>query len=327
MAEVGGVSVAIRAKDRPVDREIAETAQRQHGVVARRQLPLSDSAVARRIAAGRLHPLYRGVYAVGHAAVSGHGRWMAAVLACGNGAVLSHRTAGALWSILPASSARIDVVAARTVAGVAGITVHRPRRLSAADRAEHEGIPVTSVARTLVDLAGVVDRRRLRRAVDEAERQQLFDLAPVERLLRRGRHGAAALRAILDNYRDPPSATRSELERRFIELCRDAGLPPPRVNSLVAGVEVDVAWPRQRLVVELDGYAFHRTRTEFERDRERDMLLQLAGYRVVRITHRRLERRPASVLAEIRALLSRSPERPGGAPRAGARARPGAPAC
>ena len=184
---------------------------------------------------------------------------------------------------------------------------------------------MTSVARTLVDLAGVVDMRRLRRAVDAAERRHLFDLTQVERLMARGRRGVAALRAIFRDYSGPPP-TRSELERRFVELCREAGVPPPRVNRLVAGLEVDMSWPQARLVVELDGYDFHRTRADFERDRERDAVLQLAGYRVLRITHRRLDRQPATIVAQLSALLSRSRERPGCAPGADARGRRGVPA-
>jgi hypothetical protein len=175
------------------------------------------------------------------------------------------------------------------------------------DRAVREGIPVTSVSRTLLDLAPVVQPRQLRRAIDEAEQLGLFDSRTVERLIRRshGHHGLRALQGALREYRGPPPPTRSELERRFLTVCGDAGLPPPQVNIFVAGWEVDVAWPARRLVVELDGYAFHRSRSSFEKDRERDTALQLAGYRVLRITHRRLDQKPAHVVNAVRSLLRR----------------------
>jgi REase_MTES_1575/Transcriptional regulator, AbiEi antitoxin len=330
MAGVGGFQSAIRTKNRPVDLEVGELAQRQHGVVAHRQLTdigLSPSAIRRRLGLGRLHPVHRGVYAVGHSGLSGHGRWIAAVLACGPSALLSHGTAAALWAIISSSSAQIHVVAARTRNGRRGIVLHRPRYLPEEDRAVVDGIPVTSVARTLVDLAGVLPGQRLKHAVDEAERLQLFDLRAVERVMHRGhaRRGLPALRAVLDDYLGPPPLTRSELERRFLELCRDAGLPMPQVNVLVAGIVVDMVWHESRLVVELDGHSYHRTRKAFEDDRIRDATLQAAGYRVIRITHRRLEREPAGVVELLRVLLSPSPERPRGAPRAGARARRAAP--
>lgn len=331
MAEVGGFQSAIRTKNRPVDREVGELAQRQHGVVAHRQLTdigLSPSAIRRRLGLGRLHPVHQGVYAVGHSRLSGHGRWIAAVLACGPGALLSQGTAAALWAILPSSSAQIHVVAARTRTRRPGIALHRPRYVPEEDRAVMDGIPATSVARTLVDLAGVVPRQRLKHAVDEAERLQLFDLRAVERVMHRspGRRGLTALRALLCDYRGPPPATRSELERRFLDLCHEAGLPRPQVNVLVGGHEVDVVWHDRRLIVEVDGHAYHNTRGAFEDDRIRDATLQAAGYRVIRITHRRMEAEPADVIALLRGLLSPWRERPGGAPHAGARARRVAPA-
>jgi hypothetical protein len=167
-----------------------------------------------------------------------------------------------------------------------------------------ESIPVTSVARTLVDLAGVANLHQVERAVESAERLGRLDVRAIEELdaLGRGRRGVRALRALLGEYREP-APTRSELERRFLKLCRDAALPPPAVNAFVAGLELDFVWHDGRLVVELDGHAFHGTRAAFERDRVRDASLQVAGYRVLRVTHRRLEAEPAAVIAEARALL------------------------
>ena len=210
-------------------------------------------------------------------------------------------------NLLPTDSARIDVVADRSVRGPAGIVVHRIRRLPIEDRAERDGIPVTSVARTLLDLAGVVRRRQLERAVEAAERLGLFDLDDMERLLAsgRGRNGVRTLRSVLRDYEEP-AFTRSELERRFLSICRRAGLPPPVTNLWVAGGEADATWPDHRLVVELDSRGYHATRAAFERDRKRDTDLQLAGYRVLRITHRRLEREPAQVVRAIELLLGRA---------------------
>lgn len=256
---------------------------------------------------------------------------MAAVLACGPTALLSHGSAAALWGILFMSGSAVDVVTAhRTRHNRAGIALHRPRRLHPEDCASHDGIPVTSIARTLLDLAEVVHRRQLRRALDESERLGKFDLRAVERLIGRskGHRGLGRLKATVRDYRGPSPITRSELERRFLDLCRAAGLPRPQTNIMVAEFEVDVVWPDHRLVVELDGHAYHHTRAAFEGDRRRDAELQAAGYRVLRITHRRVEDEPRDVVNLVCSLLvSLSPERPDGAPHAGARARRAAPAC
>jgi very-short-patch-repair endonuclease len=172
------------------------------------------------------------------------------------------------------------------------------------DRASHDRIPVTSVARTLLDLAEVVDRRRLERAFEAAERMRLLDLRAVEQVCERGRgrRGLRQLRALLPSLRPAPT-TRSDLERDFLDFCRDHELPIPTMNADVAGFEVDALWPQERLVVELDGFEFHRTRAAFERDRARDAAIQLAGHRVVRLTHRRLETEPHVAAAQIRSFL------------------------
>jgi very-short-patch-repair endonuclease len=234
---------------------------------------------------------------------------MAAVLACGDHAFLSHRSAAALWGIARGASARVDVTAPIGRRGRPGIALHRFRGLHPDDEAEREGIPVTSVARTLLDLAEVVDSRRLGRAVEEAERLGLFDLRAIERVCERngGRHGLRPLLAVVRSLQPAPE-TRSELERGFVDLCRRAQLPTPAVNALVAGYEVDAVWWDYGLAVELDGYAFHRTRAAFERDRTRDAALMLAGYRVLRITARRLEDDPDSVAETIRRLIGRPAE-------------------
>jgi very-short-patch-repair endonuclease len=225
---------------------------------------------------------------------------MAAVLACGPGALLSHRSAGALLELLPTSRSSIDVTATQHRRGAPGLVVHRTARIDRRDRSEREGIPVTSVMRTLVDLADVVSLDRLRRAIEQAEHRRWFDLRALPDL--RGRRGRGRLRELLTTYLQP-EATRSELERLFLELCRRARLPMPSTNVVVAGLLIDAVWPAQRLVVELDGYTDHGKRTAFEEDRRRDAALQLAGYRVLRFTYRRLVEEPEQVIRALRAML------------------------
>ncbi len=309
MTDVGEIGHQIRPQTRPRvrggDREIAELAARQHNVLARwqlLQLGLGPGAIKRRVAVGRLHPVHRGVYSVGTPRVVGLGRFMAAVLACGPGAVLSHHSAAELWGLLRSARSQVDVTTLRRCRARPGIALHRTRWLPKEDRTVREGIPVTSLARTLLDLAPVASPRELGRAFEEAERLRVLDVRAIEPRCAR-RRGGPALRALIEDAREPPD-TRSELEQRFVELCRDEGLPPPALNATVAGYVVDALWPRERLVVELDGYAFHRGRRSFEDDRRRDADLQLAGYRVLRITARRLAREPKAVARSVRALLA-----------------------
>jgi hypothetical protein len=307
MSDVREFDSAIRNSARTREREIARIADRQHGVIAHHQLRalgFRPTAIHRRITAGRLHHLHVGVYAVGHSRTSAHGRWMAAVLACGPTAVLSHNDAAALWDLIRAHSGAIHVTTARRCHGRAGIVLHRSN-LRPEDCTERESIPVTTPARTLLDLAETAPHSLLERAIEQAEVLKLFDLRAVDRLLARshGRHGLGALTTALRAYWGPGPVTRSELERRFLELCRMAGLPPPAMNMFVAGMEVDALWHKERLVVELDGRAYHRTRMAFERDRRRDAALQLAGYRVLRLTHLRLTTEPPVVVETIRSLF------------------------
>jgi hypothetical protein len=288
---------------------MARLADRQHGVVSfgqLRALGFGADAIQHRVANGALHRVHQGVYAAGHGRISREGRWLAAVLACGPTALLSHRDAAALWGLTrPGSHAGTDVTTARRCRRRPGIVLHRSRGVHPEDRATSDGIPVTGVARTLLDLAEAVRPWRLGRAIEEAERRGLFDLRAVERLIARsrGRHGLKPLAAVLGEYRPVPAFTRSEFERRFIELCRKAGLPEPAANLWLAGGEADMSWPDRRLVVELDTAAHHQTQVAFERDRARDAALQLAGYRVLRVTDRRLAGAPEQVVRAVRALL------------------------
>jgi hypothetical protein len=302
----------MRGQNGPGDQAIAALARRQHGVVAYRQLieaGFNRGAIQYRLDNGRLHHVHRAVYAVGHPVLGRNGRIMSAVLACGPGALLSHRSAGAEWELLPTARAAIDVTAPRSRRSRGDVIAHRVRRLDPQDRAVRDGIPITTVARTLLDVAEVVRSHEFERAVEQAERLRLFDLREVENVCERscGRRGLRPLRALLGDAVGEPPWTRSELERRFLDLCRDAGLPEPALNVSVAGFVVDFLWSSQRLVIELDGHAFHSTRTAFERDRVRDAKLQLAGFRVMRVTYRRLDRESCAVAQEVGALLSAGP--------------------
>jgi putative AbiEi antitoxin of type IV toxin-antitoxin system/uncharacterized protein DUF559 len=281
---------------------------RQHGVVSARQLAglgLSGDAIATRARAGRLHRLHRGVYAVGHTALTPRSRELAAVLACGPGAVLSHRSAAALWGLLP-SGTWIEVTAPRSRKARSGFVVHTSRRLDKEERRAVDAIPVTSMGRTLVDLADVLDERRLAKAVHEAEVRRLLDLRAIERSLARlpGRTGRHRLLRVLADY-EPQPFTRSDGERRFLAFCREQGLPKPTVNGTAEGFEVDFFWPEAALVVEMDGGTTHHTRWAFHEDRRRDRALAVAGIQVLRVTPPDLGRGAGRLGAELRAVLAR----------------------
>ncbi len=295
------------------DLEIAELAENQHGRVALHQLTelgLSASAVRSRVVSGRLRRVHRGVYAVGHRVPGARGQWMAAVLACSTGAVLSHRSAGGLIGLRADNRTITDVTApGRVGRGHSGIRAHSAAGLTDADVTVVEGIPCTTVARTLLDLAGELDRRGLERAFDQAELLRILDVRAVATVLERaaGRHGTSRLAALLSEVREP-ARTRSAFEETFLGLCRERGLAHPLVNqAIVVGggrsLTVDFVWPQSRLAVEADSYEFHRTRAAFERDRECDRLLTLAGWRPQRFTSRQVERQPAGVAAAVRQLL------------------------
>jgi len=233
----------------------------------------------------------------------------AAVLACGgaDAAVLSHRTAAAAWDLSPLPTGKLDVTTRRRSASTAKLRVHEAHALDLLDDAvrQPDGLPVTSVARTLVDLAGVLAAQQLERTCHRAEVLRRLDVAEVERLLAgTRRRGASALRAAVATLsRTDPHITRSELEERFLALVAAAGLPRPVVNARVAGYEVDLLWRRERLVVETDGAATHLTPAAFEEDRRRDAALQVAGLRVVRFTWRQITDDGRRVVDVVCALL------------------------
>jgi hypothetical protein len=218
---------------------------------------------------------------------------MAACLACGDCAVISHVDAAFVFGIARRYGRMIHVTTPeRGRASRPGIRLHRVRSLHPGDRSVRDRIPVTSLARTLLDLAEIWDRQRLGRAFEEADRLGLLDLRAIDRVCERarGRRGLRVLKEVRADHRYDGSGARTELERRFLDFCRDAGLPEPSINVLVEGFEVDGYWPGTGLVVELDSYEFHRTRAALERDHMRDAVLKAAGYEVVRITWRMLER-------------------------------------
>lgn len=299
---------------------MAELAGSQHGVVARwqlLQLGMGSRAIERRLGAARLQLLHRGVYAVGHRALTVEGRWMGAVLACGSGAVLSHRTAGQLWGIAPRSPAMPEVSRAASFRPRAGIRAHRA--VLRPDEVEIEaGIPVTSVARTLFDLAAISSKRQLERAMNEAQVRGLTSRLSLPQLLERhpGRRGARKLRALLGSKR-PGGVTRNDFEELFVAFLDRYGLPRPRLNATLAirgrFFEPDCVWDQQRLLLELDGREVHGTQQAFESDRERDRILLVEGWRSTRVTWRQLQDEPAVLAADLRLLL-------GGLPAAG---RPG----
>lgn len=287
-----------------IDIAIAQLAANQHGRVARRQLlalGIGRRAIAHRVAAGRLICVARGVYAPGHRVESRHARWMTSVLAAGPDALLSHRGAGAAYALKAPERLEVTAPSRRRVAGV---LVH----VSAVpfdERDEIDGVPATSVARTLLDLAGVLRPHQLRRAVNEAEFLRLTSPVGLPTLLDRHprRPGAAALRAILSDQVLGADVDESELEDDFRGFLDQAGLPQPLWHEPIEGYVPDCVWPRHRLIVELDGRGAHGTRRRFEGDRLRDLRLEAAGWTVVRITWRMLHRERRTLERSLRALL------------------------
>jgi very-short-patch-repair endonuclease len=289
--------------------EIGALAGSQYGVLSRAQLlglGVPERTIGRWVERGRLGQVHRNVFVVGHAPLPQRGRWMAAVLACGSDAVLSHRSAAALWGLAGSRGPRSDVTARRGRQGNPArdrIRLHRGR-LGSADRAQSDRIPATSVARTLFDLAEVVNRTQLERAWEEADRLHLLQLREIEKVCERGygRHALKPIRRLLAETR-ATTTTRSPLEDRFQRFCRFYDLPSHSTNVNVLGSEVDVLWPAARLIVELDSWEFHRHRGAFQSDRKRDSRLLVAGYRTIRVTHERLDTEAATLADEIRALL------------------------
>jgi hypothetical protein len=287
---------------------LAELAARQHGIVASRQLEAlgySRAATTRGVRSGRLHRLHRGVYAVGHTALSWHSYCLAAVLACGPNTLASHASAAWLWGLLLSRPGSFHVTAPTRRHRKMGLYLHYAQ-LSDEDRAERDGIPVTAVPRTLLDHAASVPIGRLERAVERSEERGLFDLHAVEALLARagGHRGVGRLCRVLDIYRHSPAFSRSRLERRFRRLVEDAGLPIPSMNIWVGEYELDAYWEAERFAVELDVYETHGSRAAFERDRLRQEDLKLMEIEMIRVTGPRLDREPSVVVGRVATLLA-----------------------
>ncbi|MGH7505389.1 MAG: endonuclease domain-containing protein [Longimicrobiales bacterium] len=284
---------------------IRDIAARQHGVVGRAQLlraELTVHTIDYRVKRGRLRRLHRGVYRVGPVA-AGYEREMAAVLACGETAVLSHRSAAALWKLLPYQGGDVPVeVSMQSGCPVPGpaLLTHRVAKLSADETTFIECIPVTVPARTLLDLAGSTGERELEQALAQADRHGLAVRGEIAKLLARypRRSGTRTMRALLGRE-DGPAFTRSEAESRFLTLVRRAQLGRPEANVVVKGYEVDFLWRAERVVVEIDGRAFHSSSGAFERDRRRDAVLAAAGLRVIRVTWRQLTGEPEALLVRL----------------------------
>jgi very-short-patch-repair endonuclease len=277
----------MRSNAAPLDRRVAGIAARQHGVVSTAQLKsagLDSTAILRRVRRGLLHRVHPGVYAVGHSCLGIDGRWMAAVLACGRRAVLSHRSAAQLWGLLAVTSQPVEV----SIPGgggrkrLPGVQRHRSRTLTDEAIVRHRGIPVTIPARTIADLQRVLPAKQLRAAVRQASVVGLDLPEEVE-----------------------ADFTRSELEHRFLRLCRRHRLPEPAINAPVGRFTVDFLWRNRRVIVETDGYRYHRGKQAFEDDRARDLELRTMGYEVVRISFRQLVDDPGAVGIALKILLAR----------------------
>ena len=296
---------------RPLDRAIAALADSQDGVVEvgqLRELGAGRGCVSHRVACGRLHPVHRGVFAVGRRSLTREGRYMAAVLTGGAGAALSHRAAAGHWGIVRGEPAVIEVSVPARKRSRDGVRFHEAR-LPPDEHTTYERIPITTPSRTLLDLAATHPPHVLERALDRAEELRLADAVPLTSLLERypGRRGVARLRSVLDD-RVGITITRSDLEERFLAFCAERGLPTPATNVPVAAggrtFEVDCVWRAAGVIAELDGFAVHGTRRAFERDRERSRILQAAGWRVVAITWRHLHCDPDRLAADLRVLLA-----------------------
>jgi predicted transcriptional regulator of viral defense system/very-short-patch-repair endonuclease len=299
------------------DRSVAELAERQHGVVGRGQLVglgLSEEAVRVRLRAGRLHRVHPGVYAVGYQPLTQQARWMAAVLFCGEGAVLSHRSAAALWGIRGSAGATIHVTSSAK-AHSRGVIQRHYSRLPDDETTIEDGIPVTSVPRTIFDLAAGPPRSIAERAqavesmLRQAEYRELHDSLSLPVLLGRypRRSGARAVRLALARRGESTGHTRSPLEERFLAFLDRHDLPRPKLNAWIevggTSCEVDCLWPAQRQIVELDGWQAHGTRDAFRQDRTRDRRLAAAGYGITRLTWSQLTDEPTAIARDLRKAL------------------------
>jgi very-short-patch-repair endonuclease len=309
------IGVLTRSRETgPEEGWIARRAERQYGVVSRRQLldlGFSRREIEARIKAGRLNPLQPGVYAVGHRVIPREGRWMAAVLASGPDAVLSHWSAAQLWMIRPNSRSRIDVTVAHRSRSSKAIHRH-VSEVPEDERTIEEGIPVTTVPRTILDLAASEDADTVENLLRESEFRQLSDRLSLPDLIARypGKRGTRKVQLALDRVKEEPAGTkRSPLEERFAPFLRRHSLPLPRFNDWIEvgakRYQVDCHWPNLRQIVELDGWDGHSSRSAFREDRARDRRFVAAGYSVAHITWNQLDDEPDEVASDLRRWLLR----------------------
>jgi Protein of unknown function (DUF559) len=297
-------------RDRAATASVRGLAERQHGVVATWQAlsaGVSETIVQGRREGGLLVPLHQGVYALGHQRLTREGQWMAAVLACGPGAVLSHFDAGCLWGMC-GSYGPIEVLRQSGgfyPKGHRGVKLHQTRRLHPYEVTMESGIPVAARERGLLDLAGRTDSKRLERIVVQAYKSGRLDWRRLNRIItrRRGCKGVGRLRQIALEV-DPESLeTKSVTEVDFLALWREVEMPMPVVNVLVEGHLVDFLWPAQKVIVETDSWGHHSDPLAFEKDRQTDVDLTAAGYEVHRTTYKMLERNPYPFLGNVRRAL------------------------
>lgn len=291
---------------------ISSLASSQHGVIARRQLRgrgLSVDVITTRILRGHILPIQPGVYAVGHSSISREAEALAAVLAAGPGAVASHSLAAELWG-LSGTTSKPEVTRTSGARRRRHLHVHQTRKLPPEDVTVHRGVPLTSVPRTLLDMAPRFSEWQLSKAVAEAERMGLLDWDAMDDLLRRVRRkaGRGRLRWALERTDPRVGDTNPGTEELFLEVWKERELPLPEINVVVKGIEVDFLWREPMVIVECDGFEYHKGRTEFETDRRRDMNLRLAGYEVHRATHRMLTDLPERFVRTVHSsILDRSP--------------------
>jgi predicted transcriptional regulator of viral defense system len=302
------------ARQHGIEREIGRLAECQNGVVALWQLEalgFTGKTIVKRKATGRLHRIHQTVYSLTPGVMTERGKFMAAVLACGPDAVLSHRSAAYLWGLVDELEEPIDVTAPnRRGRSPDGVAAHRDGSLQPIDKTTLYGIPCTTVARTILDYCGVEPDWEVRKVVAQAEVLRILDRPKLRALLKRSRRrrGVARLRLILDTIHPQTKRTRSELERLFLEMCSKRGVPNPEVNVWLPApdgrrYQADFLWRDSRLIVEADSRRFHDTDSAFVDDRKRQQQLELAGWRVSRCTWEEVEKEPRRLAETVRALI------------------------
>lgn len=287
-------------------------AKAQHGVVSRQQLVIagiSGTLIDQRVRDSKLIPVFTGVYGLGHDVISHRGWWWAALLSGGPGTVLSHTSAAACWGLI-APRNRTEILRRYNRDRLTGspprlnaklLTVHRSRCLPPGDLTVHDGFPVTTVARTILNLSARSSPAEVESLVSEADRLEILDWKQLEEASERGPgwKGTRELKRILEAWDPRNGETKSRLERRFLSFCHLHSVPAPLVNVWLEGFQVDCFWPGKRLVIELDSRGFHADLKTFDSDRSRDVILKNAGYDVRRVTHRHLVEQPGFVLSEV----------------------------